>query len=47
MIPELLDHIPSFLSPDSLLPPSLQELSRLLQRPTLDLVLLDDGSSHA
>ena len=46
MIPELLDHILSFLSPDSLLPPSLLELSRLLQRPTLDLVLLDDGSSH-
>ena len=41
------DHILSFLSPDSLLPPSLLELSRLLQRPTLDLVLLDDGSSHA
>ena len=46
MIPELLDHILSFLSPDSLLPPSLLELSALLQRPTLDLVLLDDGSSH-
>ena len=46
MIPELLDHILSFLSPDNLLPPSLLELSRLLQRPTLDLVLLDDGSSH-
>ena len=48
MIPELCDHILSFLSPDSLLPPSLLELSRLLQRPTLDLFLLrnGDGSSH-
>ena len=40
MIPELLDHILSFLSPDSLLPPTLLELSRLLKRPRLDLVLL-------
>ena len=40
MIPELGDHILSFLSPDSLLPPTLLELSRLLKRPTLDLVLL-------
>ena len=40
MIPELRDHILSFLSPDSLLPPTLLELSRLLKRPTLDLVLL-------
>ena len=46
MIPELLDHILNFLSPDSLLPPSLLELSKLLLRPTPDLVLLDDGSSH-
>ena len=40
MIPELRDHILSFLSPDSLLPPSLLELSRLLKRPTLDLIML-------
>ena len=40
MIPELRDHILSFLSPDSLLPPSILDLSRLLQRPTLDLLLL-------
>ena len=46
MIPEMRDHSLSLLSSDSLLPPSLLELSRLLQRPTLDLVLLDDGSSH-
>ena len=37
------------MSHDSLLPPSLLELSRLPQRPTLDLVLLrkDDASPHA
>ena len=35
-----LNHILSFLSPDSLLRPTLLELSRLLKRPTLDLVLL-------
>ena len=48
MIPELRDHILSFLSSDSLLPPSLRELSRLLQRPTLDLVVLrrEDASPH-
>ena len=48
MIPELRDHILSFLSPDSLLPPSLLQLSRLLQRPRLDLFLLrkDDWSPH-
>ena len=40
MIPELRDHILSFLSPDNLLPPSLLELSRLLKRLTLDLILL-------
>ena len=40
MIPDLLDHVLSFLSPDSLLPPSLLELSRLLKRPTLDLIML-------
>ena len=40
MIPELRDHILSFLHPDSLLPPNLLELSRLLQRPAPDLVLL-------
>ena len=40
MIPELLNHVLSFLSPDSLLPPSLLELSRLLKRPTLDLIML-------
>ena len=40
MIPELLNHVLSFLSPDSLLPPSLLELSRLLKRPMLDLILL-------
>ena len=40
MIPELRDHTLSFWSPDSLLPPSLLELSRLLQRSMLDLVLL-------
>jgi len=40
IIPELLDHVFSFLSPDSLLPPSLLELSRLLKRPTLDLIML-------
>ena len=34
------DQIQSFLSPDSLLPPSLLELSWLLQPPTLDLALL-------
>ena len=38
MIPELLDHVLSFL--DSLLPPSPLELSRLLKRPTLDLIML-------
>ena len=32
MIPELRDHILSFLSSDSLLPPNLLELSKLLQR---------------
>ena len=49
MIPELRDHILSFLSPDCLLPPSPLELSRLLQRPTLDLVVLprEDDSPHA
>ena len=48
MIPELRDHILSFLSSDSLLPPSLLELSKLLQRPTLDLVVLrrEDASPH-
>ena len=48
MIPELRDHILSFLSPDSLLPPTLLELSRLLKRPTLDLVVLrrEDDSPH-
>ena len=48
MIPELRDHILSFLSPDRLLPPSLLELSRLLKRPTLDLIMLrrEDASSH-
>ena len=48
MIPELRNHILSFLSSDSLLPPSLLELSRLLQRPTLDLIVLrrEDASPH-
>ena len=48
MIPELRDHILSFLSSDSLLPPSLLELSKLLQRPTLDLIVLrrEDASPH-
>ena len=48
MIPKLRDHILSFLSSDSLLPPSLLELSRQLRRPALDLILLraDDPSSH-
>ena len=40
MIPEPVEHILSFLSPDSLLPPTLLELSKLLKRPTLDLVVL-------
>ena len=48
MIPELRDHILSFLSSDSLLPPSLLELSKLLRCPTLDLVVLrrEDDSPH-
>ena len=45
MIPELLNHVLSFLSPDSLLPPSLLELSKLLKRPTLDLIMLREDAA--
>ena len=46
MLPqELRDRIDEFLSPDSLLPPSLVETSRLLRRPALDLLLLHDNDA--
>jgi hypothetical protein len=42
---ELRDRIDEFLSPDSLLPPSLLAISRLLRRPALDLLLLHDDDA--
>ena len=45
---ELWERIQGFVSPDALLPPSLLAISRLLQRPALDLLLLhhDDAPPH-
>ena len=46
MLPqELRERVDEFLSPDSLLPPSLVETSRLLRRPALDLLLLHDDDA--
>ena len=46
---ELWERIQGFVSPDALLPPSLLAISRLLQRPALDLLLLhadNDAPPH-
>lgn len=42
---ELWDHINEFLRLDSLLPPSLLAISRLLRRPVLDLLLMHEDDA--
>ena len=44
---ELWERIQGFVSPDALLPPSLVAISRLLQRPALDLLLVHDDDDDA